>query len=125
MMMTGTITIDHCGRTTAASVVAFAIRWTGELPVDREVTWAVRVASEDVSGQVELGHQRSGGRTSQYVLDVSTGRRQEVSADADLQDNEITVRFPAEVVGLAVEWPTWRAVIAVDGEDVTSLAVPV
>jgi hypothetical protein len=122
--MTRPVTIEHCGRTAAASVVAFDIQWSGDLPPNREVTWAVRVASQDVDGQVELGHRRSGGGTSQYALDLSTGRRQDVGVDADLQDDEITVRFPTEVVGLAVEWPTWQAVIAVDGEDVASLAVP-
>src|SRR3712207_3178218 len=106
--MTATLSIDHCGRTAAASVVAFDIQWSGDLPADREVTWAVRVTSDDVDGRGELGHRRSGSGASQYALDLSTGRRQEVGVDADLQEDEITVRFPAEVVGLAVEWPTWQ-----------------
>lgn len=123
--MTGQVAIEHCGRTTAAAVVAFDIQWSGDLPPDREVTWAVRVASPDGDGRVELGHQRSGAGTSQYALDLTSGRRQEVGVDADLEDGEITVRFPTDVVGLAVEWPTWQAVIEVGGEDVASLAVPV
>ena len=123
--MTGPLTIDHCGRTTAAAVVAFDIRWSGDLPADRQVTWAVRVSSQDDDGQVELGHHVGGSGPSQYALDLTTGRRQEVRADADVHAGEITVRFPADVVGVAVEWPTWQAVIAVDGEDVASLTVPV
>src|SRR3712207_5702552 len=119
--MTAQVTIEHCGRTTAASVVAFDIRWSGDLPPNGDVTWAVRVASDDGEGRLELGHRRAGSALSQYALDLTTGRRQEVGPDADLHDGEVTVRFPADVVGLAVEWPTWRAVIAVDGEDVSSL----
>ena len=123
--MTDLATIEHCGRTIAASVVAFDIRWSGDLPEDRELTWAVRVASGEADGEVELGHRREGQRVSQYARDLSTGRTQEVSPDADLNGAGITVRFPADIVGLAVEWPTWRAVIEVDGQDVTSLAVTV
>jgi hypothetical protein len=120
-----TVSIDHCGRTIAASVVAYDIRWTGALPSDREVTWAVRVVSDDGMSQVELGHRRTGAQASQYALDLSTGRIQEVRPDADLNGDEITVRFPADVVGFAIEWPTWQAVIEVDRQDVTLLAVPV
>ena len=123
--MRGEITIDHCGRTIAASVVAFDIRWTGHLPDDREVTWAVRVGSDDGGSHVELGLRRAGGRTTQYALDLSTGRQQEVRVDADIHDEEVTVRFPAEVVGAATGWPIWQAVIEVDRHDVTMLAVPV
>ena len=62
---------------------------------------------------------------SQYARDLSTGRTQEVSPDADLglDAGEITVRFPADVVGLAVEWPSWQAVILVAGEDVATCAL--
>ncbi len=123
--MTGQVSIDHCGRTIAASVVAYDIRWTGELPSDREVTWAVRVVSDDGESQVELGHRRTGAQASQYALDLSTGRTLAARPDADLNGDEITVRFPADVVGFAIEWPTWQAVIEVDRQDVTLLAVPV
>ena len=123
--MTGHVSIDHCGRTIAASVVAYDIQWTGDLPDDREVTWAVRVASDDGGSRVELGYRRAGARASQYAQDLTTGRIQEVAVDADLHGDAITVRFPADVVGFAVEWPTWQAVIEVDGRDVTLLAVPV
>ena len=123
--MTAPGTIEHCGRTIAASVVAFDIRWSGALPEDREVTWAVRVASQADDGHVELGHRRHGPRVSQYVRDLGTGRTQEVAPDADLDAGEITVRLPGDVVGGAVEWPRWQAVVAVDGEDVATLAVTV
>ena len=121
--MTAPVTIEHCGRTIAASVVAFDIRWSGVLPEDHEVTWAVRVTGDDVDDHVELGHRRDGRRLLQYALDLSTGRTQEVSPDADLDTGQITVRFPTDVVGLAVEWRTWHAVVAVDGEDVARLVV--
>ena len=121
--LTVPVTIEDCGRTIAARVVAFDIRWSGRLPEDRDVTWAVRVTHGDGESQVELGHRRAGERVWQYVRDLTTGRTQEVRPDADLENGEITVRFPADVVGLAVEWPTWQAVIEVDGEDIASLAV--
>jgi hypothetical protein len=123
--MTAPVTIDHCGRTIAASVVAFDIQWTGQLPEDREVTWAVRVADAGGGSQVELGHRRVGEHVWQYARDLSTGRIQEVSPDADLDDAEITVRFPTDIVGRAVEWPIWQAVIEVEGKDLTALAVTV
>src|SRR3954470_5301471 len=103
--MGGQVEIEHCGRTVAADVVAFAIRWSGQVPAG-DVTWSVRVTSEDGRGQVELGYERTPAGTSQFVRDSSTGRRQQVPEDADLEDQEITVRFPAEVVGVAIEWPT-------------------
>ena len=126
--MTAPVRIEHCGRTVAASVAAFDIRWSGQLPADREVTWAVRVARGD-GEEVELGHRRDGRRVLQYARDLATGRTQQTSPDAELDASpevgEITVRFPVDVVGVAVEWPTWQAVIEVDGQDVTTLAVPV
>ena len=123
--MTAPVTIDHCGRTVAASVVAFDIQWSGELPAGHDLTWAVRVVSPDGTGEVELGHRRTGQQVAQYVRDLTTGRTHQVEPDADLDATGITARFPADVVGLAVEWPTWRAVIEVDGEDVTTTAVAV
>jgi hypothetical protein len=38
--------------------------------------------------------------------------------DAEVGSAGITARFPTNVVGVAVEWPVWRAVITVDGADV-------
>jgi hypothetical protein len=34
------------------------------------------------------------------------------------------VRFPAEVVGVAVEWPVWTTVLTIEGEDVSHMVVP-
>ena len=121
--MTAPVTIEHCGRTVAATVVAFDIRWSGALPQDLPVVWAVHVASGDSDSQVELGHRRAGEQVAQYVRDLSTGRTQEVRPDGDLDGGGITVRFPTDVVGTAVEWPTWQAVIEVDGEQVATLTV--
>src|SRR3712207_3406726 len=121
--MTTPVTIEHCGRTIAAAVVAFDIRWRGELPGDGEVVWAVRVASGDGDSQVELGHRRVGEEVAQYVRDLTSGRDQEVRPAADLDGTGLTVRFPDDVVGAAVEWPTGRAVIEVDGVDVAASAV--
>jgi len=120
----GRLTIEHCGRTVAADVVAFDIRWSGPLPTG-EVTWAARVTSDDGQDRVELAYRRGSSGTAQFVQDAATGRRQDVPEDADLDDDEITVRFTADVVGVAIEWPTWQAVISVDGQDAATLAVPV
>lgn len=117
------VTIDQCGRTIAASIIAFDIQWSGDLPGDREITWAVRISSAAADGEVELGHRRSAGGPSQYARDLSTGRTQEVTPDADVSAREITVRFASAVVGQAVEWPIWKAVLTVDDEDVAVLAV--
>ena len=121
--MTATLTIEHCGRTIAASVVAFDIRWVGALPEGADLTWAVRVTSDDGSSRLELVHRRDRGRLEQYARDLTTDRAQEVRPDADLEERGITVRFPIDVVGVAVEWPTWQAVVAVDGEDVATCAL--
>jgi hypothetical protein len=59
------------------------------------------------------------------VLDGVSGRRHDLAEDADLSDDELVVRFPANVVGVAVEWPVWTAVITVDGDDVAHHVVPV
>lgn len=112
--------IIECGRTLAGAFVAFSIRWEGDLPSAGTVSWSMVVTSGDGSDELRLGYERAGGSFSeQYVHDRRSGRRQSVEDDADLGDDEITVRFPASVVGVAVEWPVWRAVIAVDGAEVT------
>ena len=123
--MTAPVRIEHCGRTVASSVVAFDIRWAGELPEEAVVSWVVRVTSEDSGSRLELGHRRDRGRPEQYARDVTTGRVEDDEPDADLEEGGITVRFPLDVVGVAVEWPTWQAVITVDGEDVSSRTVTV
>lgn len=111
--------IHGCGRTVGGDVVAFDIRWEGQLPADAAVLWCMEVSNGEES--VQLGHQRSGPNfVEQFVDATATDRREEVPEDADLGDGEITVRFPADVVGVAVEWPVWRALIAVEGTEVAS-----
>jgi hypothetical protein len=82
------------------------------------------VTNQEGTESVDLGYQRGNGADdTQFVDDPASGRREEVPADADLSDGEITVRFPTEVVGVAVEWPVWKAVIVVDGTPVASEVV--
>ncbi|HET6563758.1 MAG TPA: hypothetical protein VFG72_17950 [Marmoricola sp.] len=115
--------IEHAGRTTTGDLVAFDIRWEGGL-AGSTVVWSMVVA--EAGSEVRLCHERVDGRpTGQYVVDGGTGRRHDVELDADLHDDEITVRFPADVVGVAVEWPVWKAVVTVDGQDVAHHVVPV
>ena len=121
--MAAAVTIEHCGRTIAASVVAFDIRWSGVLPEDAELTWAVRVTSADGGSRLELAHGRRAGGLEQYARDLATDQAQAVGPDADLDGDGITVRFPVDVVGVAIEWPTWQAVLTVDGQDVATCAI--
>ena len=116
------VEILDCGRTIASGLVAFDIRWEGRLPEQGAVQWSVFVTSTDGQETVQLGLLRADdGSMVQFVDDDTTGRRSEVDVDADLRDHddpgggEVTVRFPDEVVGVAVEWPAWRAVVSVGG----------
>jgi hypothetical protein len=110
------VSLQHAGRTLTDDLVAFDVRWEGEL-AGATVTWTM-VVSEGAS-EVRLCLERGAdGATAQYVLDGETGRRQDVAVDADLDDDGVTARFPADVVGVAVEWPVWVAVLAVDGHEV-------
>ena len=119
--MTSAPEITHCGRTVSGDFVAWDVRWEGSLPADAEVQWSMVV--EDGEEEVSLVHARSGsGGETQYV--VGAAGRDDVEPDADLSDDEITVRFPAEVVGVAVEWPVWTAVLSIGGEDVSRMVVP-
>ena len=114
--------IRHCGRTVAGDFLAFDIQWEGDLPESASVAWSMVVTGPDGSETVRLVHER-GAREAQYV-EAATGR-QDVDVDADVDDGEITVRFPANVVGVAVEWPVWTAVITADGEELATCVVPV
>ncbi|MEJ7756784.1 MAG: hypothetical protein WKF83_11110 [Nocardioidaceae bacterium] len=117
--------IAHAGQTDGGGFVAFDIRWDGDLSGASSVRWVAKVTSPEGDGCVELGYEQVGGRfDSQYVLDASTGKRQAVEENADLGDGEITVRFPADVVGVAATWPTWTAMIAVDGTDAAEHVIP-
>jgi hypothetical protein len=117
------VTIEHCGRTVAGDVVGVDLHWDGPL-AGRVVAWSMRVGSDDGSDELRLVHRRDGERVEQFVEGLRTGRRDDVEPDADIRDDEIVMRFPADVVGTAVEWPVWTAVITVDGEDVASRVVP-
>ena len=117
------VSIANAGRTIAGDLVAFDVRWEGSLP-GASVVWSMVVS--DGASEVRLCHERAGDEAvGQYVVDAASGRRRDVGVDADLQEDEITVRFPADAVGVAVEWPVWVAVVTVDGQDVAQQAVPV
>jgi hypothetical protein len=111
--------IVHAGRTETDVVVAFDIRWEGDLSGGRSVTWSMTVTSPDGRDSVRLAYQLVDGQfAAQFVLDRASGRRHDLAQDVDLDADEITVRFPTASVGVAASWPSWRAVITVDGEDV-------
>jgi hypothetical protein len=117
--------ITECGRTMAGEFVAFDIQWDGDLE-GQSVTWSMVISSQDGKGVVRLGYENlEGDFAAQYVADESSQRRTEVDRNADLRDHEITVRFPANIVGVAVEWPVWTALLTVDGQDVASQVVQV
>jgi hypothetical protein len=119
--MTSAPVIEHCGRTVAGGFVAFDIRWQGDLPPEVDVQWAMVVSEGEE--EVVLVHARGGGTVSHYV--VGAAGRDDLEPDADVSDCEITARFPTEIVGVAVEWPVWTAVLTVDGEDVDRRVVQV
>jgi hypothetical protein len=116
------VSIAHAGRTTAGDLVAFDVRWEGPL-AGSSVGWSMVVS--DGESEVRLCHERAGDSAAQYVVDGTSGRRQDVAVDADVGEDEITARFPADAVGVAVEWSVWVAVLTVDGKDVAQQAVPV
>lgn len=115
------VQISHCGRTVTGGFVAFDIAWEGEL-TGSTILWSVVIASEDSRERLQLGHERAGDGTfrSQFVFSGNSAEKEELEEDADLRDDGLTVRFPASVVGVAVEWPVWKAVVTVDGEDLDS-----
>ena len=113
--------IRECGRTIGGGVVAFHIEWDGGL-TGETVASVVTIDNEDDSERVVLCHERSAGSAVQFV--ASDGRRQEVREDVTLEDDQVTVRFPLDVVGVAADWPTWKALLVVDGETVAEQALP-
>ena len=113
--------IRECGRTVGGGVVAFTIAWDGELT--GTVAWVVPVTGDASGDRVSLVHEREGGAVSgQYV--EAEGRRTDVEEDASLGEDDITARFPAEVVGVAVDWPVWKAALVVDGTAVAEQIIP-
>lgn len=116
--------IRECGRTVGGDVVAFHLAWDGELH-GRTHGWSVVITSEQGDDAVVLAHEREGGGfAAQYVLGQRTGRRDDVAEDADVDADELTARFPADVVGVAVEWPVWKAELSIDGTVVSSQVIP-
>ena len=119
------VEITHCGRTISGDVVGIDLRWEGDLASEQSVLFSMLVSSEDDAEEIHLGHFRSGAEVEQFVDDRASGRRHSVEPDADVDDHEIILRFPASVVGVAVEWPVWKAVITVDGQEVAARVVAV
>lgn len=119
--MDSALEITHCGRTFSGGFVAWDVRWDGELPDGAGIEWSMVVADGDE--EIRLVHGRRAGVAEQYV--VGAAGREDVEPDADASEHEITVRFPADVVGVAVEWPVWTAVLTLDGEDVSRQVAPV
>ena len=121
---TGAAEIRDCGRTVGGGIVVFDVTWDG--PLDGgTVAWVVTVDSEDASERVVLCHERTGGphgTARQFV--AADGRQQDVLVDATVEDDHATVRFPAEVVGVAAEWPVWKALLLVDGSAVSEQVIP-
>ena len=115
--------IRECGRSIGGGTVVFDIEWEGELGAGDQA-FMVSITSSDGREQVRLVHARPGGGAppSQYV-EADAGR-QEVDVDADLADDHLTARFPAEVVGVAVEWPVWQAALMLDGSPVAEAVIP-
>jgi hypothetical protein len=117
------VTIKHCGRTLAGDYVAFDIQWEGSVPFEADAGWTMVVTAPDGVETVRLEHRRTAGVATQFV-EAAAGRV-EMDPDVDLDEGEITARFKADVVGVAVEWPVWTAVLSVDGTDVSSMVVPI
>jgi hypothetical protein len=116
--------ITDCGRTLAGDFVAFDIRWESESSAPDTATWSMAITEGEGSETVHLVYERRDGEfVAQYVDDTATGDRRDVDDDADLRDHEITVRFRADVVGVAVEWPVWKASLAVPGQQTATAVV--
>jgi hypothetical protein len=118
--MTDALEIVNCGRTVSGDFVAWDMRWQGDLPDMADVQWSMVVSEGEE--EIRLVHGRTHGRQTQYV--VGAAGREDVEPDADVSDDEIVARFPADVVGVATGWPVWTAVLTVDQEDVSHMVVP-
>lgn len=111
--------ILHAGSTATDIFVAFDVRWDDDLSGNDSVLWSMIITSPDGRETVQLGYKVVDGTfAAQFVNDWNTASQQNVDQDADFRETEITVRFPASSVGVAAEWPTWRAVLNVNGRDV-------
>jgi len=108
--------IARTGQAVTGNLVTFDIGWDEDLTGNESVLWSMVITSPDGEETVQLGYQViDDAFVAQFVNDWTTGREQKVDMNADIRDREITVRFPADIVGVAAEWPTWRAVINVNG----------
>jgi hypothetical protein len=114
--------ITDAGRTVTGAFVAFDIRWEGAPSEPDTATWSMAISEGDETVHLVYAH-REGAFVAQYVDDATTGRRIDVDENADLRDCEITIRFPVDVVGVAVEWPAWKASLAVPGEETATSVV--
>jgi len=114
--------IRECGRTIGGGIVVFDIEWDDELPRG-PVAWRVTVANDDGSEHVALVHERSDNDfVAQYV--EAEGGRQRVAEDATVEEGHVTARFPVKVVGVATQWPVWKAAMVIDGETVSEKVLP-
>jgi len=115
--------IVRTGQTVAGELVTFDIGWDDDLTGNESVLWSMIITSSDGEEIVQLGYKVvDDAFSAQFVNDWTTGREQTVDQDADARDREVTVRFPASIVGVAAAWPTWKAVINVNGIDVAERA---
>ncbi len=117
--------ILECGRSIGGGTVVFDIEWEGGLSGDR-LGYCVTIISSDNSEQVTLVHQRGAGEEGagageQYV--EAAGDRRPVTVDADVSDDHVTARFPQDVVGVAVDWPVWKAALLSDGSPVAEAVI--
>ncbi len=121
----GEARIRECGRTVGGGIVVFDITWDGTLD-GTTVAWVVTIDDADASERVVLCYEHSGGggecTARQFV--AADGRQHEVRVDATVEDDHVTARFPAEIVGVAADWPVWMAVLVVDGTAVSEQLVP-
>ncbi|QIK66693.1 hypothetical protein G7072_10390 [Nocardioides sp. HDW12B] len=120
----GEARIRECGRTVGGGIVVFDITWDGTL-AGTTVAWVVTIDDEEGSERVVLCHERTGGpdgTARQFV--AADGRQQDVRTDATVEDDHVTARFPAEIVGVAAEWPVWKALLVVDGAAISEQVIP-
>ena len=117
----GPAQIRECGRTVGGGIVVFDVTWDGDL-TGGTVAWVVTIDNEDASERVVLCHERTGDDVRQFV--AADGRQQDVRVDATVEDDHVTARFPAEIVGVAADWPVWKAVLVVDGTAVSEQLIP-
>ncbi len=119
--------IQECGRSIGGGTVAVDIEWQGELS-GSSIAWVVTISSSDGSEHVRLVHERSGDGSSDAAEGVQyverDGSRHEVGDDADVHDDHITARFPLDTVGVAADWPVWKAALHSDGSPVDEAVIP-